>query len=545
MAKAKRADIRVGIFLLLAAVAVCARFVGNHTLSTLPGLVRSIIYIYLMIVWGLSVRARVIQTQTRRYLTFVCLLGVFWILLRTVKYFFLPDQSLSRPIWYLYYLPMLFIPLLAVFIAVSLGKPESYRTPKKVRMLYIPTALLLTAVLTNDLHRLVFTFPPGKPWSDHDYGYGFLFYLVVGWELLLSIAAFAVMVKRCRFRTLKTAAPLLFMSVSLLYSVLYTLELPWLVFLANDLTVVQCCLFVLIFESCIRCGLIQSNTGYGDLFEACTLGAQITDDRYQIQYASRLAPVLSPEMMRQALQAPVSCDKNTLVKSNPIPGGHVFWKEDITELTALIEELQAAGDELAERNLVERENYKTRRRISALREKNRLLDLVQQQTQAQIPVLDSLLLRCSREQDEEKRRKLLAMTAVVGTYIKRCGNLVFIRESGADAETQELERCLEESFSNLELMGVSCACDLPKNETVCACDAIRAYRIFETVIEAAAQTLDCVWIKGRAEERHIILRIEVSCQTDLSMLGDTADGYTAEDGSCCFTVQMKKGGAQA
>ena len=47
---------------------------------------------------------------------------------------------------------MLFIPLLCVLVALSLGKPENYRLPKWTGLLYLPTTLLLLLVLTNDLH---------------------------------------------------------------------------------------------------------------------------------------------------------------------------------------------------------------------------------------------------------------------------------------------------------------------------------------------------------------------------------------------------------
>lgn len=465
-----------------------------------------------------------------------------WILLRTVKFSFVPVQTMARPLWYLYYLPMLFIPLMAVCTAASLGRPENDPTPKSVLALFVPTVLLLLLVLTNDWHQLVFTFPGGKPWTDYDYGYGFGFYLVMGWELLLSFAAFGVMVRRCRVRTRKTAIPLIFMGLSLVYTVLYTAGFRRVSFLAGDVSVVQCCLFALTFESCIRCGLIRSNTGYDDLFEASTLGAQITDRDYRVRYASLHAPTLAPEVMREAGKAPVRVDRNSVVKSHAIPGGHVLWTEDITELTAVIEELEAAGRELEERNLVVQENYRTQRRIHSLREKIRLLDLVQQQTEPQIAILDRLRERCHTEPDESVRGRLLAMTAVVGTYIKRSGNLLFLSESGADTDIEELSRCLEESFSNLELMGITCGCDLPKEASVAAQDAIRAYRVFETVVEAALEDLDSVWLKGRESGPHILLRIDVSCQTDLSRLSDIADGYTGENGVFGFTVRMRKGG---
>ena len=51
-------------------------------------------------------------------------LMLVWLVLRTLKYEVVTDPTAARYIWYLYYLPMLFIPLLGVYIALSLGKPQ-------------------------------------------------------------------------------------------------------------------------------------------------------------------------------------------------------------------------------------------------------------------------------------------------------------------------------------------------------------------------------------------------------------------------------------
>ena len=66
--------------------------------------------------------------------------------------------------------PMLFIPMLSVFVSQSLGKDEAFRLPRWTKLLYIPTLLLLLLVLTNDLHRQVFSFPSGVL-SDGEYRY--------------------------------------------------------------------------------------------------------------------------------------------------------------------------------------------------------------------------------------------------------------------------------------------------------------------------------------------------------------------------------------
>lgn len=52
------------------------------------------------------------------------------------------------------------------------------------------------------------------------------------------------------------------------------------------MTVVQCMLLTAGIESCIRCGLIQSNTGYEALFEVSGIRAQITDTHLHTLAAS-------------------------------------------------------------------------------------------------------------------------------------------------------------------------------------------------------------------------------------------------------------------
>ena len=541
----------IGIVVTLILVAYVFRFSDIRSYhSDLPGLIRAFIYLGLYMAWGVSFRDRIIQTQARRYLTAIASLMVFWFVVRTLKYHFVSQTlqpDITRYLWYMYYLAMLFIPLLAVFVAMSIGKPEEYRLQKQTALLYIPATVLFMLVITNDLHQLVFTFPESATvWADSDYGYAIVSYIIVGWQILCALVMLVVMYVKCRIpgRRKQILLPCVPICVLLIYMGFYCSGSEWFSLFFGDMTAMNCLMYAATLEICIQCGFIQNNTGYDDLFEACTFGAQITDKQYRTRYASLLAPKLPKELMQEAEEFPVQLDKNTQVKISKIPGGNVLWKEDITELTAVIEDLEDIGRELSERNYLAQENYKTKRRISTLREKNRLIDLLQHQTAPQIDILDRLFLQYENETDEAVRRRLLAMTAVVGSYIKRCGNLLFISENGETTDISELTRCLDESFSNLELLGVSCGHDLPQNGTVRVTDAIRAYRIFEKVIETAMENLDSVWLKGRNTDTNIILHLEVECKTDLSELSDLADGFTSEDGAYCFTIRIGKGGEQ-
>lgn len=548
MARKKRNNHNNGI--IVAVLIVCAvvlRVLGKFDILKVPGgILRSLIYIALYIGWGISVSKRIIQVQVRHYLIAVSGLMVFWFVIRSMRYFFITDIGIARQLWYLYYLPMLFIPLFSLFVAISLGKPENARLSKTALvLLYIPTVLCLLLVLTNDLHQLVFSFPEGEVWTDDNMSYSFGYFFVIGWEILCSLAAFVIMIIKCRLSYRKKYLPFLLLACSIVYALIYVSGVEWMQLIGGDITAAQCLMFTGILECCIQCGLIQTNTGYRAMFEAGSIGAQIVDTDWHIRYASSNAPKLPSDMMRSAESEAAKLDNNTLLRSSKIPGGHVLWQEDITDITAVLEKLEENRKTISESNDVEQENYKTKVKINTVREKNRLYDRLQAQTAHQIELLDQLLTQYEAQSDPEIRRSLLAKAAVIGAYIKRRGNLMFIGEKSDVTDTAELTACLDESFANLELMGVECAIDIPDKNSIYTRDAIRVYDFFEAVTEEAMDDLQFVWLKARGLEDAVIFYLQAESKTDLSALASLADTCTCEEGVWRFSLRIGKAGEKA
>lgn len=171
------------VFAIIAAAYACRmlamfRIGGNH-----PSYIRAALYLLLFALWGFSLDQRITQKQVLHGLRLTALLMLVWLLLRTLKYEVVTDPAAARYIWYLYYLPMLFIPLLGVFIALSLGKPEEYRLSGKVGVLAVIPAVLFALVLTNDFHQLVFAFDsgiPGRPDND-SFAHRPLYFVCFAW----------------------------------------------------------------------------------------------------------------------------------------------------------------------------------------------------------------------------------------------------------------------------------------------------------------------------------------------------------------------------
>lgn len=531
------------IFAGLVIAALLCRIVGKVSPRYLFwGILRTLIYIGLYIGWGISIHKRVVQKAAKNTLIFISELMIFWFVVRSIKYFFAMDVNVERYLWYSYYLPMLFIPQAAVQTAVLLGQPEEYILPKWLKFLYVPTTLCFLLVLSNDFHQCVFSFAAGEEWTDKGYRYAWGYYIVLLWEVVCAVVAFALMVYKCRLSQRKKYLPVIGIGISILYAIIYASGAEWMQVIGGDITAALCLMFVCIFESCIYCGLIQTNTGYEELFEVCTMGAQITDRNYRVRYTSANAMELSEAVMREAEKGDVVVDKKTLIQNRPIQGGHILWQEDIEYIIMLIERMEENRKTIEESNCLEQENYQTKAKINMLREKNRLYDKLQTQTARQIGLLNELLSRYEAEEDLGKSRRLLAKISVIGTYIKRYGNLIFIGERAEISDVAELGACLEESFSSLKLMGIECALTAPAGERIYVRDAVRIYSFFESIVEASVDSIQFMWVKIRPCGEELIVCMEVESEANLSSFFDKTEKGECEDGVWKFTFTVKKAG---
>lgn len=541
----KRKFIIAAAVLFLIAVAAAARVLSRNSPFHVPlSLLRSIIYISLMTAWGFSVRARIIQPQTRRYLSAISALIVFWLIIRTVKYLFASDITAERYLWYFYYLPLLFIPPTAVFVALSLGKGESFRLPSLVKLLYIPSLLLLLLVLTNDLHQLVFSFPEGSVFSDKNYSYSPGFYAVTMWELLCAGAALVIMLFKCRIPRSKSFlwVPVVPLSLILLYGGLYVSNVYFLWLIAGDITVSMSLLIVAAFESCIACGLIQSNTGYEALFAVSPISAQITDDSFNVRFSSACAGSFPQEILSKASVSPFLLGAGTLLKGSKLHKGYVFWQEDISELNKIIGELEITQEELRDTGDVLKAESEQRERKLRLEEENRLYDLVEKQTVLQVALLREMLSTLKSTDDISKAKHILGKIVVIGTYIKRKSNLIFVESQKNTISAGELRLCLGESAANLKLCGAECKTVLNFEGQLSAKTANTIYDLFEAVIEKSIDSLTLLLLYAQENENFVTINISALCSDELSALkGEFKNLSATRDDDDLWYLSLKIG----
>ena len=545
MSKATKKSLLYALGVLaLIALAMWLRYASRHIFhSPAVSHLRSGIYVFLFSVWCYSLWIRIVQTQARRYLLAISVLMVLWILLRSIKYS-IENTDVERWLWYFYYFPMLFIPMLSVFVSRSLGKGEDFRLPRWTKILYVPTLLLLLLVLTNDLHQQVFSFPSGVL-SDREYRYEGGYFFVMGWEALCAGFAFLSMAKNCRIPRSRRIRwlPLVPLALSLAYACAYVKKVYWVWVLAGDMTVSQCLIFASILECCIQCGLIQSNLGYDELFEATSLPVQITDQAFCSQYVSvAMRGALPPNELRQMRVDTIHLGDDTLLKRHRLRSGWVFWKEDISALNQIRKELELTRDELRDTGDVLAAENAQRARWLKLTEENRLYDMMEAQTARQIAMLRDLLAELRKTEDPDRARHLLGQVIIIGTYVKRRSNLIFVGVQRGAISVQELRLCLNESSENISVYGADCKTIVKGEGQLTVKEATQVYDLFEAVVETELESLRALLISIEVGKR-VEVAISVSAAEPLRGLCGRFPGLEweqDEDGLQYLTWEPEK-----
>ena len=522
--KKKKAFINGGIVLLAVILAYIFRLIGKGSFyPTLFSYLRSFIYIGLYAAWGLSVRQRIVQRQVGRYLTGISVLLILWLSFRTVKYFIFWQSAAIRYLWYLFYLPMLFVPMLALLIAMSLGKPDGYRLPKSTAALWITSGALFLLVMTNDLHRLVFTFPEDAVvWSDTDHGYGICYFAVIGWQILCAVAALIVMLFKCRLKNgTRRFLPVIPLAISLAYLALNYIGTPWLKSVFGDVTAFQSLMYMLCFEACIACGYIHSNSRYADLFAfSAGTSAQITDKDFNVRYSALNTKPVSKEDMKNAVQNPVTLSDGLNLHAMPIGGGYAVWTEDMSALLKIKEQSESLAEELNERNNLLRYEYKREAKRQKIEEQNRLYDLLRSATQTQINKISVLTKEYQKinKTDPTRAKALLAEIAVLCSYIKRRKHLTLLTDRDYKVAITELVRAFTESLQTLKLLNVRSTFFADSELFMLPGKSAAAiFDFYEQVIESDLENISGIQV-SLSDVEGLRLSINICCKADLSSL---------------------------
>ena len=523
-------------FTIIAAAYSCRILAMLDIGSAWMSYIRAALYLLLFALWGFSLDRRIIQTQALHCLRLTAALMLVWLILRTLKYEFVTDLTVARYIWYLYYLPMLFIPLLGVYIALSLGKSEEFRLTGRTGALAIIPAVLFLLVITNDLHQQAFAFSSGVPGGPDNYSYshGPVYFCCLGWMVTCMFFSLILLLKKSRVpcSKKKRLAPFVIGCATVLYGILYLLGLPAIRWWLGDMNVMFCLLYAAIYESCIRCRMIQSNTGYVELFEATTLAACIADRSGSIVLRSRAA---GEDMVCPREGVPLIRPSGIRISSAPISGGYAVWQDNVRPLTELRTKLSENKSKIKNNKEKLQEAYLIQKKLNELTEKNRIYDELETKYGKQIARIGQLLKQCEGAEPAETQ-SLLKRILLLGTYIKRSANLYFLSQEYELLPQQELRLTVDEAVRVITVCGTECSVVYHTTGPMRSTEVARLLDILKTVTEATIGGLYSLFISVSDGE----MDLSVECAAELSDLASPDVTVQREDG--LWLVRTRIGG---
>lgn len=509
------------------AVAYSCRMLAMHDIGGVyVSYIRAALYLLLFSLWGFSIDRRIIQTQALHCLRLTVALMLVWLVLRTLKYEVVTDLTVARYIWYLYYLSLLFIPLLGVYIALSLGKSDEFRLTGRIGALAIIPSTLFLLVITNDLHQQMFAFSsgvPGEP-DNSSYTHGPVYFCCLGWMVICLFFSLILLLKKSRVPCVKKKKiiPFVIGCATVIYGILYLSGLPAVRWWFGDMNVMFCLLYAAIYESCIRCRMIQSNTGYVELFEATTLAACIADRNGNIVLRSRAADedMVCPQDGLQIIRS-----NGIRISSAPISGGYAVWQDNVEPLTELRAKLSENKTKIKNNKEKLLEAYLIQKKLNELTEKNRIYDELETKYGKQIVRIGQLLKQCEGAEPVEIQN-LLKRILLLGTYIKRGANLYFLSLEYEFLPQQELRLTVDEAVGAMTVCGTECSVVYHTTKPMLSSEVVRLLDLLKLVAETTIPGLYSLFISVSDSE----MDLSVECAVDLSILASSNVTIRQEDG---------------
>jgi hypothetical protein len=438
-------------FLIIIVVLLVTDYISGSDILYGPFHLNSLftsVFCPILIMWGFSVRNRIIMPHVRHCLVGIAFSLLMLFVLRTCRHeFFYLSPEINIFLWCMYYIPFVTVPTLSFHAAVRTGSDPESKPHVCIPVIWSLSLILIISLLTNNLHEQLLIIN-----DDYSYSHGWLYYVFLIYSFILTITSLVILFRKCQ---LSLCRKHVYMPVSLclIGIILLTVYLvkggsPELfgvkLYLMQE---VFSLIFIGFWEGCIIIGLLPSNTHYKDLFGISHTDAELISSDKSMHFDS----VRTPEQGQ---------DEDIIQKEYPINGGVVRWMEDVKTVRDLIEEENRIMEEYT--------RYETL---------NRLYDSIADHTRDKVTVLDGAL------SDKDSFEKNIIPNLLLGTYVKRCANLILLSGSSKMISVEELTLSIRETFEDLSITGTDCVLEKGTQGKASAESVIAAFDLFESVAE--------------------------------------------------------------
>lgn len=432
------------------------------------------------------------------------------VMLRGIKYSVFGNiHFLSRYTWYLFFIPMLFIPVLLFYISLYIDAKDERQVRKRWGWVAAFTVLLILLVFTNDFHQMVYGFNPDFDNWDLDYSHGWVFAVVTAWEYGFYVISVVILIVKCSISKVKNQAWLILIPFVIgitMIALKFADAMPKI----NGITLTQfpetlCCMVAGVLECCMQLGMIPTNESYRELMKETSVRVQITDREGNVIYKSDAAMELTKEQLSASDKARIG--EHTILRRMDIPGGYGFWENDVTELDELNEELKEAGEALSEEaKLVQLQN-ELKEKQAKIDQRTAVYDTIAKRTQNQSMAISRISEEGLKSDDPGVKDRCRKHIALLGAYIKRYANLTLLSESTNAVSIDELALSITEVLRYLNRYGIPGELLSAAEGCVPAEEALTVFEAFEVLLEENLSHLTGAFVNLDTEDDGFVFRL--------------------------------------
>ncbi|MEA4923594.1 MAG: histidine kinase N-terminal 7TM domain-containing protein [Eubacteriaceae bacterium] len=453
----------------------------------------TLLYVTALFIWIIQVKRRLLDPAVVRLMVASALLMTFWLMLRNIKYEFVGGEWLpGRMIWYMYYIPMLFVPLLMFLSSLHIGKADT-GISRKWQLIMIPAAVICILILTNEYHEMAFGIDMNEATGYLTVTHRAVYFAAVIWIGAIMIATLAVTFAKCTFSVhrRKIWIPLAVLAVLAVYSALDIFGSSTLLHDIYKMPEMFCIAFCAFWESLIRIRLYPSNDGYDDFWKASSIGAGLMDEEGRIYCSAEDSSAVTPEQVRRAQTEIVLTEDGKMeLKSSRVQGGYAYWMRDVSDIDRLNRVLAEEGDHLEDENAILRAENELEEECNGIIEKNRIYEKIGKMISPQLDRIERLLDIV--ENDSEKADGAVKAVCFTGAYIKRISALLLDSEKTDTVDSEKLHLAFLESAETLRLFGIDCSIAFKGKAALPSSTVIFAYEYFEHIMSDMLASIEKV-----------------------------------------------------
>ena len=379
--------------------------------------------------WTIRLYYKLYDNKTRRYILFIGILIVFWMLIRIIRGVTI-DINIKRICWYLYYLPLIFIPTL--FYVCSNSLLSKMNKTRKI-FIYLISSILLILVLTNDFHELVFKFNNGI-YFHNDYNHYVGYYLIFIWIFyLFGGGMIKLAINRLKIKKdLKVFLPLIVLLLGLIYTYLYILDVPYI--RETNMSIVNSVLICLGIELAFYLDLIPNNKKYIQKFFNSNLDMSIISLDGNTKYttcAFKVVPSFILDDIKNNKVKQTYQKKHIVYDIKKNKDSYVILRKDLTNIFKLKEEMLKQQKELLKQQESMKLEEKTKRELYEIKIRKDTINRVEKKLEEKRLEAKKILMKddIKREDLEKVKRIIIYSKKKSMLIISEMNNEIYNEES--------------------------------------------------------------------------------------------------------------------